>query len=139
MKFSSLLSSYLMSSSCKLESKVIFLEEFVEFIEKEIEALEVKIQSLSFQNLFQLSFDINIENKDTFDEPKLRKWYDPVANYIKEFINSRFQYSFHDKSENQTHRQILIFVPIFILVIYRSRVSSGIQIIVWLHWKHDFT
>ena len=41
--FSSLLSSYLKSSSCNLESKVIFLKEFDAYIEKEIESLEVKI------------------------------------------------------------------------------------------------
>ena len=89
--FSSILSSYLKSSSCNSESKVIFLKEFATYIEKEIEALEVKIQSLSFQSPFQLSFDIKIENKDKFDNPKLRKWYDPVADYIKEFIDSRFR------------------------------------------------
>ena len=78
-KFSSILSSYLKSSSCKSESKVIFLEEFAKYIENEIEALEVKIQSqdshyqsLSFQNSFQLSFDINTEHKDMFDDPKLK-------------------------------------------------------------------
>ena len=80
--FSSLLSSYLKSSSCNSESKVIFLEEFSKYIENEIKALEVKIQSqdshyqsLSFQNPFQLSFDIKIENKDKFDDPKLKQWY----------------------------------------------------------------
>ena len=41
--FSSILSSYLNSSSCNSESKVIFLKEFAAYIEKEIEALEVKI------------------------------------------------------------------------------------------------
>ena len=137
--FSSLLSSYLKSSSCNSKSKVIFLKEFAAYIEKEIEALEVKIQSLSFQSPFQLSFDIKTENKDKFDYPKLRKWYDPVADYTKEFIDSRFQYSFHDKSENQTYRQMLIFVPVFILLIHRSRFSSSIQILVWLHCKHGFS
>ena len=119
--FSSLLSSYLKSSSCNSESKVIFLEEFVEYIEKEIEALGVKIQSLSFQKPFQLSFDIKIEkyyeNKDKFDDSKLKHWYgkncthglfnhnnqmleylegyyvfyDQVTDYMKEeFIDSRF-------------------------------------------------
>ena len=86
--FSSILSSYLMSNS---EFKVIFLKEFDAHIEKEIESLEVKIQDLSFQSPFQLSFDIRIENKDEFDNSQLRKWHDPVANYIKEFINSRFK------------------------------------------------
>ena len=104
--FSSLLSSYLKSSSCNSESKVIFLEEFATYVEKEIEALEVKIQSLSFQSPFQLSFDIKTENKDKIDDPKLRKWYDPVADYMEEFIDSRFQYSIYDKSENQTYRQV---------------------------------
>ena len=137
--FSSILSSYLKSSSCNSESKVIFLKEFVAYIEKEIEALEVKIQSLSFQSPFQLSFDIKIENKDKFDDPKLRKWYDPVADYIKEFIDSRFQYTFYDKSKNQICRQMLIVVPVFILLIHGSRFSLSIQILVWLHWKHDFT
>ena len=77
--FSSLLSSYLKSSSCNSESKVIFLEEFSKYIEKEIEALKVKIQSMSFQNPFQLSFDIKIEkcyeNKDKFDDSKQKQWY----------------------------------------------------------------
>ena len=94
---------------------------------------------MSFQIPFQLSFDIKIENKDKFDDPKLRKWYDPVAEYIKEFIDSRFQYSFYDMSENQNYKQMLIVVPIFILLIHRLRFSSSIQILVWLHWKHDFT
>ena len=74
-KFSSLLSSYLKSSSCNSESKVIFLKELAAYIEKEIEALEVKIQSSSFQISFQLSFDIKIEHKDMFDDPKLKQWY----------------------------------------------------------------
>ena len=74
-KFSSILSSYLNSSSCNLESKVIFLKEFDAYIEKEIESLEVKIQSLPFQIPFQLSFDIKTENKDKFDDPKLKQWY----------------------------------------------------------------
>ena len=94
---------------------------------------------MSFQSPFQLPFDIKIENKDKFDDPKLRKWYDPIADYIKEFINSRFQYTFYDKYENQNYRQMLIVVPVFILRIHRSRFSSSIQILVWLHWKHDFT
>ena len=93
--------SFLKSSSCNSESKVIFLKEFAAHIEKEIEALEVKIQSLSFQNPFQLSFDTKIEkcyeNKDNFDDPKLKlwycrnftQWYDPVAKYMEEFFNSR--------------------------------------------------
>ena len=116
---SSLLSSYLKSSSCNSESKVIFLEEFFKYIEKDIEALEVKIQSLSFQNPFQLYFDIKIEkcyeNKDKFDDSKLKQWngkncthglfnhnnqileyiegyYDPISNYMEEFIDSRFHY-----------------------------------------------
>ena len=50
--FSSLLFSYLKSSSCNSEYKVILLKEFAAYIEKEIEALEVKIQSLSFQSPF---------------------------------------------------------------------------------------
>ena len=115
------------------------MKEFAAHIEKEIEAVEVKIQDLSFQSLFQLSFDIRIESKDEFDNPKLRKWYDPVADYIKEFIESRFQYTFYDKSENQNFRQMMIIVPVFILLIHRSRFSLCIQILVWLHWKHDFT
>jgi len=138
-RFSSILSYYLKSTSCNSESKVIFLKEFAAHIEKEIEAVEVKIQDLSFQSPFQLSFDIRIENKDGFDNPKLRKWYDPVAEYIKEFIESRFQYTFYDKSENQNFRQLMIVVPVFILLIHRSRLSLSIQILVWLHWKHDFT
>ena len=73
--FSSLLSFYLKSSSCNSEYKVIFLKEFVAYIEKEIEASEVKIHSLSFQSSFQLSFDIKTENKDKFDDPKLKQWY----------------------------------------------------------------
>ena len=44
--FSSLLSSYLKSSSCNSESKFIFLKEFATYIEEKIEALGVKIQSL---------------------------------------------------------------------------------------------
>ena len=114
--FSSILSSYLMSNS---ESKVIFIKEFDK---KEIEAL----QNLSVQSPFQLFLDIRIENKDEFDNSKLRKWHNPVANYIKEFINSRFQCSFYDKSENQNYRQMLIFVPVFIFLIHRSRFSSSI-------------
>ena len=100
--FSSLLSSYLKSSSCNLESKCIFLEEFSKYIENEIEALEFKIQSqdshyqsLSFQNSFQLSFDIKTKHKDMFDDPKLKqwygrncpRWYDPIAKYMEEFFN----------------------------------------------------
>ena len=69
----------------------------------------------------------------------LNYFYDPVADYIKEFIESRFQYRFYDKSENQNCRQMMIVVPIFILLIHRSRLSLSIQILVWLHWKHDFT
>ena len=137
--FSSILSSYLKSSSCNSESKVIFLKYFAAYIEREFEALEVKIQSLSFQSPFQLSFDIRIENKDEFDNSKLRKWHDPVANYIKEFIDSRFQYTVYDKSENQNCRHMMIVVPVFILLIHRSRFSLSIQILVWIHWKHDFT
>ena len=133
------MSSYVKSSSCNSESKVIFLKEFATYIEKPIEALEVKIHSFSFQIPFQLSFDIKIENKDKFDDPTLRKWYDPVVDYIKEFINSRFQYSSYDKSKNQNYRQMLIFVLVFILLIHRSIFSSSIQILVWLHSKHDFT
>ena len=128
-KFSSTLSSYLMSNS---ESKVIFLKEFDK---KEIEA----IQDLSVQNLFPVSCDIRIENKDEFDNSQLRKWYDPVADYIKEFINSRFQYTLYEKSKNQNCRHMMIVVPVFILLIHRSRFSLSIQILVWLHWKHDFT
>ena len=94
---------------------------------------------MSFQSSFQLSFDIRIENNDEFDSTKLRKWYDPVANYIKEFINSRFQYTLYEKSENQNYRQMMIVVPVFILFIHRSIFSLCIQILVWLHWKHDFT
>ena len=95
--FSSILSSYLMSNS---EFKVIFLKEFAAHIEKEIEALEVKIEDLSFQSPFQLFLDIRIENKDEFDNSKLRKWHDPIANYIKEVFDSRFQYTLYDKSDN---------------------------------------
>ena len=84
-----------------------------------------------------MSFDIRIENKDEFDNPKLRKWYDPVAEYIKEFIDSGFQYTLYDKSDNQNCRQMMIVVPI--LLMHRSRLSLSIQIPVWLHWKHDFT
>ena len=93
---------------------------------------------MSFQSPFQLSFDIKSENKDEFDN-SLRKWHDPVANYIREFINSRFQYTFYDKSEDQNYGQMLIVVPVFIFLIHRSRFSLSIQILVWLHWKHDFT
>ena len=110
--FSSLLSSYLKSSSCNSESKVIYLEELTKYIEKLIEVLEVRIhsqdshyQSLSFQNPFQLSFDIKIENKDKFDDPKLKQWYgrnftqwyDPVAEYMEEFFNSRIFFWFSSK------------------------------------------
>ena len=124
------LSSYLKSSSCNSESKVIFFKEFAAHIEKEIEAVEVKIQDLSFQSPFQLSFDIRIENKDEFDNSKLRKWHDLVVDYIKEFIDSRFQYTFYDKSENQNCRQMMIVVPVFILLIHRSRFPLSIQILV---------
>ena len=131
--FSFILSSYLMSNS---ESEVIFLKEFAE---KEIEALEVKIQELSFQSSFQLSFDIRIENNDEFDSPKRRKWYDPIDEYIKESIDSGFQYTLNNKSENQNYRQMMIVVPVFILCIHRSCFSLCMQILVWLHWKHDVT
>ena len=133
--FSSILSSYLMSNSV---FKVIFLKEFAAHIEKKIEALEVKIQDWSFQSPFQLSFDIRNENKDEFDN-SLRKWHDPVANYIKEFINSKFQYTLYDKSDNQNCKQMMIVVLVFISLMHRSRLSLSIQILVWLHWKHDFT
>ena len=33
-------------------------------------------------------------------------FYDPLADYMEEFIDSRFQYSIYDKSENQTYRQV---------------------------------
>ena len=132
-KFSSILSAHLMSNS---ESEVIFLKEFAE---KEIEALEVKIQELSFQSSFQLSFDIRIENNDEFDSPKRGKWYDLIDEYIKESINSRFQYTLYEKSENQNCRHMMIVVLVFILHIHRSRFSLSIQMLVWLHWKHDFT
>ena len=94
---------------------------------------------MSFQSSFQLSFDIRIENNDEFDSPNLRKWYDPVAENIKESIDSGFQYTLNNKSENQNYRQMMIVVPVFILFIHRSRFSLCIQILVWLHWKHDFT
>ena len=77
--FSSILSSYLMSNS---ESEVIFLKEFDK---KEV------LQNFSVQSLFPVSFNIRIENKDEYDNSKLRKWHDPIANYIKEVVDSRFQ------------------------------------------------
>ena len=94
---------------------------------------------MSVQSPFQLSFDIRIENKDEFDNPTLRKWYDPVADYIKEFFDSRFQYTFYERTENQNYRQMMIVVHVFIFLIHRSRFSLCIQILVWLHWKHDVT
>ena len=127
--FSSILTSYLMSNS---ESKVIFLKEFDK---KEIEAL----QNLSVQSLFPVSFDIRIENNDEFDSPKRGKWYDLIDEYIKESINSRFQYTLYEKAENQNYRQMMMDVLVFILLIHRSRLSFSIQILAWLHWKHDFT
>ena len=69
----------------------------------------------------------------------LEGYYDLVADYMVEFIDSRFHYIVYEKSENQTYRHVLIFVLVFILLIHRSSVLSDIQIIVWLQWKHDFT
>ena len=143
--FSSILSAHRMSNS---ESEVIFLKEFAE---KEIEALEVKIQNLSVQSSFQLSFEVRIENfqlsfevrienKDESDKSKFRKWHDPISNYIKEVFDSRFQYPLYDKLQtDDDYKQMMIVVPVFILLMHRSRFSLSIQILVWLHWKHDFT
>ena len=128
--FSSILSAHRMSNS---ESEVIFLKEFAE---KEIEAL----QNLSVQSLFPVSFDIRIENKDESNNSKFRKWHDPIANYIKEAFDSRFQYTLYDKLQtDDDYRQMMMVFLVFILLIHRSRLSLSMQILVWLHWKHDFT
>ena len=116
------------------------MKEFAAHIEKEIEALEVKIQDLSFQSSFQLSFNEGIENKDESDKSKLRKWHDPIANYTEEVFDSRFRYTLYDKLQtDDDYRQMMMVVLVFILLIHRSRLSLSMQILVWLHWKHDFT
>jgi len=139
--FCSILFAHLMSNS---ESEVIFLKEFDK---KEIEALQDSSVQSSFQlsfevriENFQLSFEVRIENKDESDKSKFRKWHDPISNYIKEVFDSRFQYPLYDKLQtDDDYKQMMIVVPVFILLMHRSRFSLSIQILVWLHWKHDFT
>ena len=174
--FSSILSSYLKSSSCNSEYKLIFLEEFSKYIENDIKALEVKIQSqdshyqsMFFQNPFQLPFDIKIEkcyeNKDKFDDSKLKQWYgrncthglfnhnkkmieyledyyvsyDRVADYMEESFNSSHSFLFSSKYGFQIHDEIPINYSHFILLKNISRVQFLSQFLTWSHWKHDFT
>ena len=97
--------------------------------------MEIVRSEFIHRKLAYLQEEIGISDQNMV----LNYFYDPVADYIKEFIESRFQYTFYDKSENQNCRHMMIAVPIFILLIHRSRFSLCIQILVWLHWKHDFT
>jgi hypothetical protein len=65
--FSNFLPMYLKSCKCSSKDKLSFLEQFVEKLENDLETLEGQIQSqgfhrqrLSFEDPFQLPFDVNI-------------------------------------------------------------------------------
>jgi hypothetical protein len=89
----------------------------------------------------QRIFDLQFQKEATFicHNYTSYSFHYLVSIYMKEFMDSRFQPSFRDKSENQTDNQVLNFVLLFNLLKHIQRIWHVNQILVWLHWKHDFT
>jgi hypothetical protein len=76
-------------------------------------------------------FDLQLKNQE---EVFLYGFHDPFADYLESLSNSNVKLFFCYPFELHF---CISWVPSF--VISRLRVSSVSQILVWLHWKHDFT
>ena len=116
-----------------MESKKWFLDDCEKFASMETVRLELIQRQFTY---------LQQETGISYQNMVFIYFYDPVAAYLKVFINSTHSVLFNYKYGFHIHDQLPINSSIFILLYLQKHVPRFqllSQFLTWFHWKWNYT